>query len=215
MKKLSTKNVFASVITACLFLLFLESCQKEMQVNDLADAKADIELTKSTIIYTDITPDVTKTDSDYPSYYYLDLNNDGTTDFEIAAYVTIPPHGFGPSIIGVNIYSFNKNRVACDSLPLAMNQNDIIGSHLNWVSITSPIDSATLRKELRPANRWWGNWADSTDHYLGLKIKQGSSTYYGWARLNVSVVFGKSSVTIKDYAYNGIPNQRILAGQMK
>ena len=95
-----------------------------------------------------------------------------------------------------------------------MNPDDLINSNLNWVRTSGGV----LRGVRTPNNYLFGNWATTTDHYLGLKTKSGSNTYYGWVRLRISVSPSPpfhSSVTIKDYAYNSIPNQRILAGQMK
>ena len=54
--------------------------------------------------------------------------------------------------------------------------------------------------------RWW-------DGYVGLQLIHAGQTYYGWVRMDVNVTAGSASMTIKDYAYNSIPNQPILAGQ--
>jgi hypothetical protein len=222
MKKLSTKNVFASIMMLYLLLLFLDGCQKEIQTKDMAGAStnfADSGLAQAKIVYTDINPYTTRTgivESGTSQTYNLDVNNDGTTDFMIEAYTS---HFYFNTAAGVEIFSLKTGEVARDNFPpdsslLAMNHGDTIRSNLNWVNTTSSA-SKFLRAYANPGNRWWGNWTDSTDHYLGLKIKQGTNTYYGWVRLGVSVITGKSSVTIKDYAYNSIPNKPILAGQMK
>ncbi len=58
-----------------------------------------------------------------------------------------------------------------------------------------------------------GGWSSSTDGYVGLKLKKGANVYYGWVRLLVSASSKSASFTIKDYAYNNISNQNILAGQ--
>ena len=55
-----------------------------------------------------------------------------------------------------------------------------------------------------------GQWINTADGYLGLKLISGSSIYYGWARLRVARFV--TSFTIMDYAYNSTPNQFILAG---
>src|SRR5436853_5186782 len=102
-----------------------------MQINNPAGATANLNLTKSTIIYTDIIPNVTRTSKNNISHYYkLDLNNDDTTDFEIEAYYE-KSSMFAPPFFGVKIISLKKNSVACDSsltAPLAMNLDDAIGS---------------------------------------------------------------------------------------
>ena len=44
-----------------------------------------------------------------------------------------------------------------------------------------------------------------------MQLDVSSQKYYGWLRLNVAS--GAVSFTVKDYAYNTIPDQPILAGQ--
>ena len=56
-----------------------------------------------------------------------------------------------------------------------------------------------------------GLWHYVVDKYLAQKIQVAGNIYYGWARLDAG---GDGlDLTIKDYAYNSIPNQAILAGQ--
>ena len=56
-----------------------------------------------------------------------------------------------------------------------------------------------------------GLWNNVIDKYVALKIQVSANIYYGWARLDVGN-FG-FPITIKDYAYNSIPDQPIFAGQ--
>ena len=58
-----------------------------------------------------------------------------------------------------------------------------------------------------------GDWPSSTDGYIGLKLEKAGLIYYGWARLSVSISSTSASFTIKDYAYNSVPNKPILAGE--
>jgi len=203
--------------------MFVGNIQCRKQFQPVITAPGAPGLAKSsavaaTIIYTDLNPDVTKICNQYntPQTFNLDLNKDGTIDFQIGGYAN---HISFNLSVGVAISSLNTNKVACgslppDSLPLAMNPGTAISSNLNWVNVKQPL-GMVLRAYHSPNIHWWGNWTDSTDHYLGLKIIKGSNTYYGWVRLSVSVTAGQSSVTIKDYAYNSTPNQQILAGQTK
>src|SRR6478735_5963425 len=82
-------NYLLLLLLAFMGTLLFNSCKKEMQENNLVNANSEnTSLAKSKIIYTDINPDVTETADQYSGaqYYYLDLNNDDTTDFEIRAY---------------------------------------------------------------------------------------------------------------------------------
>ena len=47
-----------------------------------------------------------------------------------------------------------------------------------------------------------GNFRDTIfDRFIGLKFKDGGSTYYGWARVSVAAELGAQSLTVFDYAY--------------
>jgi hypothetical protein len=56
-----------------------------------------------------------------------------------------------------------------------------------------------------------GYWPSVTNKYLALKLIVGTNTYYGWARFDLLAI--SASFTIKDYAYNSIPNTCIQAGK--
>ncbi len=47
-------------------------------------------------------------------------------------------------------------------------------------------------------------------NYLGLRFTIAGETHYGWARLSIPSAAG---FTLKDYAYNSVPGEGILAGQ--
>ena len=61
-----------------------------------------------------------------------------------------------------------------------------------------------------------GSWLDGASvdslKFLGLRFESAGSTYYGWARL--SIPSNGTSFTLKDYAYNSVPGEGILAGDM-
>ena len=165
------------------------------------------------IVYTDVNPDSTIIS---PSgSYYLDLNNDGISDYKISS-VSIhgscsPQNPLGYSKAYVSDSALNTNAVVAvtsTTNPLAMNFNDSIlsGLSLSTSGYLRYVTGGCLGGTLL------GVWPNSIDRYLGLKLIVGANTYYGWARMQVSAT-GNASCTIKDYAYNSIPNQPILAGQ--
>lgn len=162
------------------------------------------------IVYTDVNPDVSVSCSTIPctSTYPLDLNNDGITDFNIiASYTSVScfPSGSGQKK-QVSVSAQNGNKVVLNM----MNANDTIGSNLSF-SLTSGILRTLTLSFTCPTSS--GNWTTTSDHYLGLQLSIGSSVYYGWARLNVYVTPGGPHFNVKDYAYNTVANQIILAGQ--
>ena len=193
MKKQLLKKLSAFIVSAMLFS---------------ASANAQI-------VYKDVNPDSTITclGSSCTKSYNVDLNNDGISDYSISSVRTgnICQRGGLVYRSYVSVSAFNTNAVVAvtsTTYPLAMNFNNVISSGLS------------LSASGFVYNTWWGNcgtgtlnlWPNSVDRYLGLKLIVGANTYYGWARMQV--VFGSQpSFTIKDYAYNSIPNQPIRAGE--
>ena len=55
-----------------------------------------------------------------------------------------------------------------------------------------------------------GKFPGAGDKFLGVKFTIGTSTHYGWLRLDMSI--DSDSVTIKDFAYESLANTTILAG---
>ena len=166
-----------------------------MAVNQALDAQ---------IIYTDINPDYTSNNNN--DVYDLDLNNDGTIDFKIH-------QGLGSNVNVVNASAMGNNAIGGSNLssnryPFVLNANDPINN-------TAPVQWNLGTGQFMAVNNMgssfqWGNWKNTpTDKYMALKLVVSSQTYYGWARLTITNAF---PFTIKDYAYNGTPNQQILAG---
>ena len=169
------------------------------------------------IVYTDVTPDQVISATTIPSTedYNIDLNNDGINDYKISCSRSGGICPLAPSSrLYINFISdsaLNSNAVVTGTsitYPLAMNLNDSISSGLSFSSF------GYLRRNTSggPCTGTFGVWSYSIDRYLGLKLIVGGNTYYGWARMQIDVVTGIPSCTIKDYAYNSIPNQPILAG---
>jgi hypothetical protein len=159
------------------------------------------------IVYTDVNPDTTIANR----IYYLDLNNDGTTDDSITLFVSRPYIGECRGS-KVSIFAINGNAVAGSTYPLAMNINDTISSALAW-SASGDLRYVQSGDPTSCPNDTLGYWTNAIDYYLGLKLIVGTYTYYGWLRMQITVDPLYASGTIKDYAYNSIPNQSILAGQ--
>jgi FlgD Ig-like domain len=161
---------------------------------------------KAQIIYTDVNPDSVIT---VGNAYNLDLNNDGISDFQFYSNSA----GSQGSCYVVN---FGVTALNADSIILAeFALNEKIGDTTVWNHASS---LNNLRKCYCQRNPDLGNYtrrctgfAGSGDWYLPLKIVVNNLVYYGWVRLSESA-FGLS-LTIKDYAYNSIPNQPILAGE--
>ena len=169
------------------------------------------------IVYTDVNPDYVISSANIPSTinYNIDLNNDGISDYKISCVRSGSVCQSARVYINyVTVSALNTNAVVAvtsTTYPSAMNFNDGIlaglplsaSGHLRYVRTTAQ----------RCSGSTLGVWPNSIDRYLGLKLIVGANTYYGWVRMQVNVTGSAASCTIKDYAYNSIPNQPIRAGE--
>jgi hypothetical protein len=169
------------------------------------------------IVYYDINPDTTITTGVPDGFYtyHLDLNNDGTLDFDISA---VRAHNWATGALSLYalVTPLDNNEVL-DSLavgvyypvPLGLNSN--VGVDSVWNHTSNQI----LRRENAGVYNS-GYWSYNSDAFLGLKLINGSDTYYGWILLSIQESSSGSSdsisITIKGYAYNSIPYQSIRAG---
>ena len=189
---------------------------------------------KAQIVYTDISDIHLKCSGDVCSKgYRLDLNNDGTTDFVIHAKASrqypLDPN-YGPHCTKCPLYTNtvsvsppgtgNGSSVAADNFTAfapAFNSGDLINLSLVWFAsaklkgvYSSCSGFPTLPGQCISGSE--GHWTMSSDRYLGLKLISNNQTYYGWARLSVSVNSNIASFKIKDYAYQSTPDVSIIAG---
>ncbi len=167
------------------------------------------------IVYTDIEPDTSITEID--STYLLDLNNDGIKDFGIMQLFKEETSPVA-SLEELALFdSIGDNKVLVDYLPfgtsvgnfaLALNQGDTIDNdQVIWKTYCVLQAAGTYNSA--PANI--GHWGGVSDKYLGFKFDISSTWHYGWARLSVNTE--ATVATIKDYAYNTVADEMILAGQ--
>jgi hypothetical protein len=168
------------------------------------------------IVHTDVMPDMV---IDSGAVYALDVNNDATPEFNLYAttYTDSASGGvYGYSILQVsqpatnavlgnmfqNAYPFPTALNAGDSIrPGATDWRDAsVNSGDQYLAVVTPQPGPT-----------YGNWVGISDKYIGVRFAAGSQTHYGWARLSVSADGG--TITLKEYAYNTVAGQGIVAGQ--
>jgi hypothetical protein len=180
------------------------------------------------VIYTDIDPDIYIDETD--EFILVDIDNNGTPDFsfakQFAQFLTITYYG---SPGGMYTASFING--GCDDAHL----NAIKGSYDTCSSECYRIypfayEEGDLIKNLndlfedsgqRLAFRVWfngiyagyaGNWSpDVSDHYLGIRfVDLDEKFHYGWIRCTVADT--NQILIIKDYAYETVPETKIIAG---
>lgn len=223
MKGLTAIKISAS-ITICASVFFFTGCQKE--INTIDNEKAIVN-TAIGIVYTDVNPDSVIYGANPAHQYSLDLNKDGITDFKFEVFFA-PQARSGAECQPGPFFYVRVSPVDGSTNEIAINGNfpDVLDS-LAIVDSTHRQWSADLYQILI-SGRYnpgcgggisQGYWTGSDDKYLGLKIINSGKIYFGWVRLLVSIskynFYSSISLTVRDYAYNSVPNQQILAGQKK
>ncbi|WP_274475165.1 T9SS type A sorting domain-containing protein [Mangrovimonas aestuarii] len=157
------------------------------------------------IVYTDIEPDFVG--DNLNNNYDLDLNNDGTVDFTFSSYESSQALTVSTSSPLVNAF-YGLAPWYCTAKP--MNNGDLInnlGSNTPlayWCEFTGGIG---LIQDWPDIGYFW---TDSPDKYLGLRFNIMGNIHYGWARMDLT---NSAQWTIKDYAYNSVAGEGIIAGQ--
>lgn len=183
------------------------------------------------IAYTDIQDVFFECRKDCILPYYLDINNDGNNDF-IFEVITRKLVNYKCAKISCKYF---ENIVAVSTFPgrsvmatlVLTNQTSLaiplqygaaISSASEWNNnsggggIQKYSSTSGCTNEGSCAHYNYGNWINSTDHFLGIKFFVNDYPYYGWIRMAVFLNETKASCTIKDFAYQTSPDTPILAG---
>lgn len=179
------------------------------QYGALTAAIAGVADASGQIIYTDIIPD-----EGGPGYLYnLDINNDTTNDFAIRHFNSATSSSLDfYNILACGPLNSNNAMLGYDAgnfeYPFALSSGAPIsaGAAGSWMNV------GFQTMNYNSCNYYYSAWcANSGDKFLGLRFDVGGSIYYGWARIEVGATAG--DWLIKDYAYNSVADQPILAGQ--
>lgn len=161
------------------------------------------------IAYTDVTPDY----DGFNTLYQLDLDGDTVTDFFIftGSYGSSPVNAVAIDAVETS-NSFLGSAPGPYEYPFALNSGDPISSgQATWFEGAANGVAGTLNYTSCYNGIGSSNWCGVVDKYLGLRFKIGTDTHYGWVRLDVDAA--GMNWTLKDYAYNTVPNEPINAGQ--
>lgn len=189
--------------------------------------------TNGQIIYTDITDTtITKASTQSgTSSYRFDINNDGNDDFTFGVRATVttasgcpgisPPSKTGLSAWAAPMPPFYDFIADSAGLAARLDSTDSIGSSHSWSSAQQSYLYNLFYTF--PSCTWdstqEGIWQNEDTSYIGVKFKIGASIHYGWVRASLHYGFNitgdmEVSVTIFDFAYNNVPGEALLAGQM-
>jgi hypothetical protein len=189
-----------------------KSTQDKLKMYSALAGTAVVSSAGAQVVFTDINPDTIVHDT---AFYNLDLNNDGTDDFQFSA-DTMMTSSYSAGIAQVQIIG-NNNDAVLGSLyattypfPFSLNNGDTVKpANPNWNAYAQNSGLGYLGVFLT-ASYNYGNWVGVQDKYIGLRIDVGGQLHYGWARMSVSP--HADTIIIKEYAYEQTPNQYIICG---
>ncbi|WP_055443600.1 T9SS type A sorting domain-containing protein [Lacinutrix himadriensis] len=168
----------------------------------LSAAIAGIADANGQIVFTDVNPDFAGGNG---TSYALDMDNDSVFDFGIIG-STAPAIGFYGALPSNSWVGSNPSF----KYPFALDSGAVISSAQSiWYGGTSNV--GTLNYTSCYNGIGGSNWCGVTDKFLGLRFQIAGNTHYGWAKLDVSL--SGDSFTVKEYAYNSVPDESIIAGQ--
>ena len=185
------------------------------------------------IIYTDVIPDSTyNASSDTCS---LDVDNDGDIDFlivqrtlaapcpgnrpECNPTITRPRSSVRVTPLGTNavanVASFAAQLPAWQSIDPASAWNNAAAQVLMTQGVPLCIQGPPFQFACGPGSftgEWLSGASVDSPMFLGLQFDIAGTTFYGWARLSIPA--NGTSFILMDYAYNSVPGEAILAGDM-
>jgi hypothetical protein len=147
---------------------------------------------------------------------YVDLNNDGVSDFEFsfASYRDPLFHAdltakalTGGEVVGDHIHGLPEPYAS------ALVRGAKIGPSAHFASAHGQITIERKAQIHSSTNEYYGHWYSvGSNRYLGVKFLIKGEAHYGWVRMTVNAP-GTSTGTITSYAYETIANKRVSAGE--
>jgi hypothetical protein len=153
-------------------------------------------LAEAKVVYT-----ATNTNIAENSQVFLDLNHDGVNDFSFSHFAYGNwDHFYGAGLATNHIFGNGSASALRLGVPIGPKGHF---SHFGLMAKIGVISGSNLST---------GKWLNVQNRYLGLQFSINGTTHYGWARFTVTLTGGIVG-TLTGYAYETIPNKRILAGQ--
>jgi hypothetical protein len=170
----------------------------------------------------------TKTNESFniPNIYSIDINNDGTPDFQFQLATAATSFG-GPEDLGIARASYAPASNGVVAAPVgkftdafALPAGQEIGPHRNFLAGGLVVGNYyNVYRRSDPVLRWYGQWANEGkglgNRYIGVKFLVDNEIHYGWIRISVTTNKAVFSTTMTGYAYETVANKPILAGATK
>jgi len=168
------------------------------------------------IVYNDIADETIEVDG----LFNLDVDGDGSIDFQFTAGLTLSSTSSGVwsfgSVFGyVTSYSVGNagNQLigyagSFYNYGSALDSGANIGPDGPWLSYPSYGNSAVLASNFYGTT--YGAFPGQGEKFLGFKFSAGGNNHYGWMRITADV--DPVTIIIHDYAYDNTPDAAIEAG---
>jgi hypothetical protein len=152
----------------------------------------------------------------------IDLNNDGTNDFQVkfrkgSSFIFAFALPYDSNSVAGSLVSFTSINHA---FPYAFSSGAVICSGANFFNINSLLFSYNGQPSyiyyplmgLAYGGAYYYNWLPGEgDKYLGMRLNDGTDQYYGWVRCSFNEDL--TALTVKDWAYNATVNGCIDGGE--
>lgn len=170
--------------------------------------------TKAQIVFTPVS--VTVENGTVP----IDLNHDGITDFSIVDKALTGSCCFYTQVLRVNGNdNLGAGVLGGRGAAAALRAGNVIGPGDPFQNVQNT--SANMATAFNDSNSFFyvfGEFANTTNRFLGLRFQFSGQTHYGWAQFTfVQAGFNGSipyvTAHLMGYAYDTVPNQPLRAGQ--
>ena len=148
----------------------------------------------------------------------IDMNSDGTVDFVFRAYTSFSTY----STTGNRSVAIPQGGLDFGSFSIPLAEGFEIGP-----TLSDPLSWQSSFQPGFPPGYWVGQtlhvfdsigasgfWQPNLTGYLGVEFQIKGNAHYGWIRLSTLPFPTANGGTIHDWAYNSIPGEFILAGQV-
>lgn len=140
----------------------------------------------------------------------LDLDGDGTSDFEMYVGQELSsPLTYSAAIIGLASFGVAVDGPGLVAFPVAFAAGDSIGpSHTDWNGIVGDLRKAT-------STGLSGNWPNdlTQTRYEGVRFAIGTDVHYGWIAASAEVTDTSSALRVTGWGYETLADTAITAGE--
>ena len=143
---------------------------------------------------------------------YLDINNDGTTDFEVYNYFS-----YGSAALFLRGAEGRGGAVVIEASGLYASpllRGAEIGSSADFAASSTLVNMEKGFRVGYPNEKLYGPWGgNANNRLLGVRFRIDGELHYGWVRITVfTQPAGRWGATITGYAYETTPNKKITVG---